>query len=171
MLHIREVFMFKKPPSHLFFVLLLLLSSCSKSLPDQMPDLGIKSDQLEFNTYIKLTVPKGCNSYKMGKFVCLGVENLSDKAWKYNVTKDVLIYQVKNNEWKKVSDNAINIGATEITLGPRGEWPLDSRIIDVLPDVKPDQSAYLRIILIVHDQTIKNGVQIKGAYVDLYLKP
>lgn len=134
-----------------------------------MPDIGVSSDELEFNTYIKLTAPKQLNIYKPGKSISLDIENLSDKEWTFNI-KDILIYQYENQAWKKVSDKMINIGTTEEILGQKGKFPLDEVLVGVLPEVKPDQSTRLRIIIIFHGQD--NGKENqKGAFVDVFLRP
>jgi hypothetical protein len=162
--------MFQNKVPFLIFVL-FLLSCCSQSLPEQMPDLGISNNQLEFNSYINLTAPKQLNSYKPGKSVSLEVKNLSDKVWNFSITKDILIYQYENNEWKKVSDIMTTIGKTESTLGPKGSFPLDGDIVGVLPDVKLDQSTTLRIIILFHEKFQEQDGHIKGAYTDVVLRP
>ncbi len=162
----------QKSVSFLVFVLLiLLLSACSKSLPSDMPDLGISSDELEFNTYIKITVPKQLNNYKIGDSVDLEMENLSKDEWSFNITKDILIYYYENEEWRKVSDKMTHIGATELILGPSGNFPSDKQVFGVIPDIKPDQPMNLRIFIIGHRQTDKKESQSKGAFVDVFLRP
>jgi hypothetical protein len=72
---------------------------------------------------------------------------------------------------EKISDNMENIGATELILGPKGEFPLDARLAGVLPDVGHNQFANLRIILIVHERNGEQVAQSKGAFVDVVLMP
>jgi len=163
--------MMQKSVSFLVFVLLILLPACSKSLPGDMPDLGISSDELEFNTYIKVTAPKQLNSYKIGDSVDLEIENISEYEWDFNITKDILIYYYENEEWKKVSDRMVDIGATQLALGSSGNFPLDKQGFGVLPDIAPDRPTTLRIIVIVHGQTDKKERQSKGAFVDVFLRP
>lgn len=163
--------MMQKTATILVVVLLLFASSCSKSLPDQMPNLGIRGDELEFNKYIRLTVPQQLNSYKSGKFVGLEIENLSKQKWNFNLTKDILIYQYQDNKWIEVSDKMVNIGALELTLEPKGQSPLDKQLVNVLPNVKNDQSITLRIFLILHGGTAEETKQTKSGFVDVFLRP
>jgi len=65
----------------------------------------------------------------------------------------------------------INIGETELTLGAKGNFPLDKRLVGVLPDVKLDQSTSLRIFLLVHRQIPEKEEQVKGAFLDVLLQP
>jgi hypothetical protein len=134
----------------LFFLLLIFLSGCSPELPEPMPDVGINQEELAYNTSIKISAPKQLNTYKSGESVDLEIVNLTQNEWIFNVTKDILIYQYEQKEWKKISDKMINIGATELVLGAKGIFPLDNIGIGVLPDLKIDQSSRLRIIVIVH---------------------
>jgi len=163
--------MMQKSVSFLVFVLLILLPACSKSLPGDMPDLGISSDELEFNTFIKVTAPKQFNSYRSGDSVTLEIENLSEYEWSFNILKDILIYYEDDEKWKKVSDKMIHIGATELTLEPSGTFPSDKQVFGVLPNIEPNRPTNLRIIVIVHGQTDKKERQSKGAFVDVFLRP
>lgn len=168
----NESMMYKKTPLYLIWFLFFLLASCSQSLPSQMPD-SINSDELDLNTYIGLSAPKECNTYKPGKEVCLEVKNLSDREWDFSITSDILIYRYEDKKWKLVADEMENIGATELTLSPKGTFPLDTDLIAVLPDIEPDASINLRIILIVHQKNLgfDKATQRKGAYIDLTLRP
>lgn len=80
----------------------LFLSSCNRSLPAEMPDIGLDTDPLDFNEYIKITAPKSCNTYKSGEDVCLELKNLTDNIWNYNLKEDIYIYlQLKMEGGKK----------------------------------------------------------------------
>ena len=163
--------MMQKFVSFLVFVLLILLPACSKSLPGDMPDLGISSDELEFNTFIKVTAPKQLNSYRSGDSVALEIENISEYEWDFNITKDILIYYYENEEWKKVSDKMIHIGATELTLEPSGNFPSDKQVFGILPNIEPNRPTNLRIIIIGHGLTDQMEKQSKGAFLDVFLRP
>ncbi len=155
----------------MLLVMIILLSSCRNSLPNDMPDLGMNVDELELNESIRLTVPKECNTFRSGKSVCLEVANLTGEEWDFNIKKDILIFQYENKNWERVSDKMINIGKTELTLGPTGNFPEDKDIVSVLPEVERGKSISLRIFVIVHEQAVNKEAQSKGAYVDLILKP
>lgn len=163
--------MMQKSVYFLVFVLLMLLPACSKSLPGDLPDFGISSDELEFNTFIKVTAPKQLNSYRSGDSVALEIENLSEYEWGFNITKDILIYYEDDEKWKKVSDKMIHLGATELTLEPSGNFPSDKQVFGVLPNIEPNRPTHLRIIIIGHRLTDKKEKQSKGTFLDVYLRP
>ena len=153
------------------FVLFVLLS-CKASLTENLPDLGPEIDLSQLNTLIKISVPKECNSFKLNKEVCLQIINLSEKNWEFNVKKGIQIFQLVNNEWRKVSDKAIDQGAIDMILGPKGDFPNDKRVIPIFPDIKSDQAVFLRIFVIVYNQDPENLHQnTAGAFVDVTLKP
>lgn len=77
--------MFQKYACYLFCALLLFLSACGPALPDQMPDIGIDTDLLEFNTSISLTAPKELNTFKSGNEVCIDIKNLTEKTFDFSV--------------------------------------------------------------------------------------
>jgi hypothetical protein len=158
--------------SFLSMLLLLVLLSCKSSLPESMPELGENIESSKLNTNIQIKTPKECNTFKPGKGVCLQIENLTDKIWKFNVYKDILIFRFENHEWKKISDNTIHIGTTEFMLDSKGQFPLDKYLIGVLPDVAPDQPVELRIFIIAHPQNQGEFIQDNtGAFIDVVLKP
>jgi hypothetical protein len=128
--------MWQKKIFYLLFLTLTFLSSCSHELPSQMPDIGKNGKELEYNAFIKLSAPKELNSYKSGESVNLELVNLTQNKWTFNVTEDIFIYQYEKNEWKKISDTMVNIGATELFLESKGSFPLDKQEIGVLPDLK-----------------------------------
>lgn len=163
--------MTKKMVLSLLCVLLFLLYGCNKSLPDTMPDFGIRNDQLEFNKNISLTAPQECNTFKPGKPICLKVKNQTDKIWDYNILDDVSIYQYKNDEWKVLVDKMTHLGVTKLSLGTRGNSPSETDIVDVTPDIPTDQSVTLRIIIFFHERDQGQAGQTKGAFVDVILKP
>jgi hypothetical protein len=149
--------------------MILLLPSCSSSFPDEMPDLGVNGSGLELNTHIRISTPKDCNSFVSGKRVCLEITNLSEKVWGFHIKKDILIYRYSDKQWEKVSDKGIIIGKTDVTLSPSGESPSDREIVSILPKVERDQSVFLRIFIIVHEQAPEKEDYRKGAFVDVRL--
>jgi hypothetical protein len=101
----------------------------------------------------------------------LEITNLSEKVWSLNKRKDILIFQYENKNWKKISDKMEHLGNTDTTLGPTGIFPEDQDIVSILPAVEGSKSIFLRIFVIVHEQTLENEILNKGAFVDLSLKP
>jgi hypothetical protein len=99
------------------------------------------------------------------------VLNLSDREWIFDTTKDILIYQYDNQKWNQISDKMLNIGTTDLSLGPSGKSPLDKDIVGVLPDVNLKQTTPLRIIIIFHEKDQGQVGQTKGAFVDVVLRP
>lgn len=161
----------RKIATFMLFILVLQLSACNNSLPEGMPDLGMNGDDLELNTDIRLTTPKECNTFQSGKPICLEITNLSEKEWSINKRKDILIFQYESKEWKKISDNMIHLGNMDTILGPTGIFPNDQDVVSVLPEVEGSKSIYLRIFIIVHEQSLEKEGQNKGAFVDVSLKP
>ena len=136
-----------------------------------IPELDVNFDEKEFNTYIKITAPNELNSFKSGESISLEVENLSDKECLFDITKDILIYKYENQKWKKITDKMVNIGETKLSLGASGTFPMDKQIVGVLPDIKPNQSIELRIILLARTQTGERDSKTIGAFVDVQMKP
>lgn len=155
----------------LCIALVILFSSCNNSLPDEMPDIGIDVDEIEWNSYIRLSAPKECNTYQTGASICLEITNLSAEEWEFHIDNDILIFQFEDNHWKKISDKMINIGAKELLLGPEGSFPIDTDIVSVLPDLEDKKVASLRIFIIVREKTTNGDGRREGAYIDIYLRP
>lgn len=156
--------------SCILVIIFFLGSSCSTPLPDNMPDLGVNIDTLELNTNIHVTALNDCNTFKPGKEVCLQVENFSNKDWVIDITKDILIFQYKDNQWRQVSNNTRYIGAIELILSAKGSFPFDQQFPSILPAVKNDEPANLRIFVIAHERHFEGQGQSTAAYVDMSLR-
>lgn len=162
----------------------VMLVSCSPSLPNDEPDLGMDIDMSQLNTAIKVTAPKSVNSYRLGTPLELEIVNLSDQVLEFSID-DIQIFHIENDHWQKVSyktktiivddfimePNEVN-NIKSLTLEPNGVFPGYKRFIDVLPEVKLDKSVFLRIFVFAHTQELENMPQnIVGAFVDVSLRP
>lgn len=147
---------------------MLHITSCQKPLPSSMPDLNTQIDEAALNTNISVTVPKEINSLKLENTINLRIDNLSDNVWLFSVKEDILMFRFENNEWKEVQDKSVDLGETELTLDIAGNFPLDSIVIPVSPDLIMDYPIALRIFVLAHEQYGENKT---GAFVDIHLKP
>lgn len=165
----------------ILFVVVVLLS-CSPSLPHDEPDLGMDIDMSQLNTILKVTVPKSANSYKLGTPLVLEIVNLSDQVLEFRMD-DVQIFRIENDHWQKVSYKKALIvndlimepdevnSATSLTLEPNGVFPGYKRLIPVLPDLQSDKSVLLRIFVFTNIMKSGNPPQITGSFVDVSLVP
>lgn len=162
----------------------VMLVSCSPSLPNDEPDLGMDIDMSQLNTAIKVAAPKSANSYKLGTPLELEIVNLSDQVLEFRID-DVQIFHIENDHWQKVSyktktiivddfimePNEVN-NIKSLTLEPNGVFPGYKRFIDVLPDVKSDRYVFLRIFVFAYPQgTEETAQKVVGAFVDVHLTP
>ncbi len=161
----------------------VMLMSCSPSMPVDKPDLGMDIDMAQLNTAIKVTAPKSVNSFKIGTPLELEIENLSNRVLEYRI-EDIQIFRIENDHWQKTSNkiktfivddlimgpNEVS-STTSLTLEPNGVFPGYKDLIGVLPDVKSDKSVFLRIFVFAYFQTENMPKNIVGAFVDVSLRP
>ena len=164
-------------------IMLIVLISCSASLPDAEPNLGMGIDLNELNKTIKVTIPKSINSYRVGSTVELEIVNLSTKNLKFRID-EIQIFRIIDDQWQKVPNkmktivvNDLFIEQNEVSdkdliLEPNGVFPGYKELVGVLPDVKPDEAVFLRIFVFAHYQEYENmSPNIVGAFVDVSLNP
>lgn len=176
--------MFNKIKILLLVLFVVMLPSCSPSLPADEPDLGIEIDMSQLNTVIKVTAPQSANSYELGKPLALEIENLSNQVLELKID-DVQLFRIVNDHWQKVSYRMKTVivddfiigpdevnSETDLILEPNGVFPGYKRFIDVLPYVKSDKSVFLRIYVFAYTQEPENAHQnVVGAFVDVSLMP
>ena len=152
----------------LYFMLLMNVTSCSKPLPDSMPNLAREIDNTTLNTSIKVSIQKGVNSFKLDDTIQLSIDNLSDKFWYLSITEDILIFRYENDQWIEVQDKTTTLGGTEFMLDAAGNFPKDIMMVSIAPDLNLDNPVALRIFVFAHDEFGENST---GAFIDVYLKP
>lgn len=134
-----------------------------------MPYLAAEVDELTFNTQIKVTAPKALNSFILDdSFIRIKIDNLSDQTWYLSILEDIQIFRYENNAWVEIEDKTAHLGATEFILSEAGDFPDDSIITSISPDLNSDAPVALRIFVLAHDESRENST---GTFVDVQLKP
>ena len=157
------------------FLLLAMLTlvACQPALPVEHPDLGVEINAGQLNTEISLALSEGLNSYKIGDFVELELTNHSNEtAWEFNVNRDIKIFSLDHGEWVKVADMMTDVGAVDLVLDPKGEFPHGRRGLVVFPDLNATQPVNLRVYVLAHRYDAASSTSITtGAYTDFTLRP
>ena len=152
-------------------IMLLMMTACLGSNPEPMPDLGEEYQGLEFNKEILISVPRACNKFNVDNSLCLDVDNYGNNIWTFNIEEDIFIFQKDGNNWVRINDRAIHLGQIEVTLGAKGNFPLDQEIIGVMPDTKINEMTKIRIIFIFHQQRQSDADVKSGSFVDVIITP
>ena len=167
-----------KPFLFVWFVMMLL--SCSPSLPNNEPYLGKDIDMSQLNTMIKVTEQNSSDPNKFGEPVELEIVNLSNQVLEFRIN-EIQMFRVENNHWQTVAyktqtlivddfvldPSEIN-NETSLLLEPYGVFPGYKRFIDVIPDMESNKPILIRIFVLAHDQELNN---IASAFVDVYMTP
>jgi hypothetical protein len=138
---------------------------------------------LELNKIIKITAPKGANTFKLFKPMVIEIENLSDAPLEFR-TNDIQIFQIQNGHWQKITYQQITnvddliIGQNEVNsttgliLEPNGVFPGYKKVIPIMAEVNSDKPVFLRIYVFAHYEKSKNlSPNIVGSFVNVSLIP
>lgn len=129
------------------FLMIILLIGCNMqpSLPPT-PNLGIPDN--EFNSKIKLSVPEGWNTYKIGEDVGINVDIVTADQIAFGYDYGARIFKLEDQKWIEIPNLMEYPTGYEIIEQSKGD-PFKQGSVVVFPDlsdIKADVT--LRIILI-----------------------
>lgn len=167
---------------------LFFFQSCIDRLPIAKPMPEVNIDYQTLNKSIIVSAPLDANSYgirkpyTLGKPLVLEVKNISENEYIIEI-KDIEIFQESGNSWVKVENIGknywIDLSGTEandvlfesLILKPRGEFPDDTQILDVMPKAYTRKPSWFRIYVFGHTADTIGSPDKVGAFVDVYLQP
>jgi hypothetical protein len=157
--------------THLTFIFLSTILACNaqKSSLNERTNDAIPSGK-DVNQSITLSAPSGWNTYNIDDHVNLAVVPSTDHTIILN-TKNLLIYQLVNNEWKRIVNEA-SYPEMEFIMVPSDTPAASTVSVLAIPKLLP-QSGDIRLLFVISaniydNETISDEVK---AYTEVTLKP
>jgi hypothetical protein len=163
----------KRGSPFIYFMIIITIfsSGCSRhSKIASMPDLGIPDE--EMNRRIRLEVPDGWNTFKIGDGVALNVDNISTEPVSFQYDFGAKIFVLQDKKWVEIP-NLMKYPEGDLLLYPSQGGPFMQGEADVDPILSDtNQPVTIRIVLIgniYRDGQITNDQT--AAFIDVDLKP
>jgi hypothetical protein len=147
----------------------LLLDGCKNFDEPKYSYLpGINLPLESMNTQIKPYVPPEANSFHIGDFVAVVIENHSLEPIVFLNDYGATIFSRKNDsEWIKIN-NILDYPEGNYVLYPQQEEPLGGILATVYPEIQSNKPINIRLVFIGKTQDTLKDV---GAYIDITLNP
>ncbi len=154
---------------------LVLLSACQSdnSLDKDAAFLSLLGVS-NVNQSVSLTSQDFLNDGKIGGYIDLGIENLSNQEveFPYDYGTRLFVYQEHEGEWIEIENKITYFASTNPTLTPKGSG-LYVGSVSVKPDIQNEGQPVTVRVVVVGETLAADGVKDEqvAAYVDVTLQP